>query len=380
MCPNYNSIQILQHPKLSHYLRNNKLTVSDSHVLSRSSATTLPRNTAAQPLSHHARAKVALTVRQAWKSNTLSKYESGVRNFTAFCDREGVSNQFRLPASERLLCAFAASLAGKRSGKTIRSDLSAIRAWHIVNDVPYTTGLQLQYTVKGALNMTPETSKRPLRPPVSWEMLDLLTKHLDYNDPEDICVLACALVATSGQARLGELLPTCTTKHDPSQQPSVFDLQPPSTAAGSRALHLPTSKTSGHAGATIYLCSQTDCSDPTGPLNIHLKINSPPPDYPLFAYRSNGGYVALTRRHFLGRCNEIWARNGLTPVSGHCFRIGGTTLLLLRGVSPDIVKAMGRWSSDAFLRYWRSLEILAPLHAELLAPYVSQTLSQTKLP
>lgn len=26
---------------------------------------------------------------------------------------------------------------------------------------------------------------------------------------------------------------------------------------------------------------------------------------------------------------------------------------------------MGRWSSDAFLAYWRNLEIVAPLHAEL---------------
>jgi hypothetical protein len=27
---------------------------------------------------------------------------------------------------------------------------------------------------------------------------------------------------------------------------------------------------------------------------------------------------------------------------------------------------LGRWSSDAFLRYWRSLELLAPLHIENL--------------
>jgi hypothetical protein len=155
----HNLRHVLHHPKLSHHLHNDNLTMPRTRDLHQTSLTTLPRKTAAQPLSHHARAKVAFTVRHAWKSNTLSKYESGVRNFTAFCNREGISNRFRLPASEHLLCAFAASQAGKRSGKTIRSDLSAIRAWHIVNDAPYTTGLQLQYTVKGALNMTPETSK-----------------------------------------------------------------------------------------------------------------------------------------------------------------------------------------------------------------------------
>jgi hypothetical protein len=67
----------------------------------------------ATPLSHHAQIKVAVTVHHAWKSNTRSKYKSGIRNFNMFCDREGIANHFRLPASEHLLCAFAASLAGE---------------------------------------------------------------------------------------------------------------------------------------------------------------------------------------------------------------------------------------------------------------------------
>jgi hypothetical protein len=226
--------------------------------------------------------------------------------------------------------------------------------------------------------MTPDSSKRPLRPPVSWEMLQILDRELDHNDPEDSCVLACALVATSSQAHLGELLPICASKHNPSKHPSVSDLQPPSTAAGSRALHLPTSKTTGQAGATIFLCSQNDSSDPNNALNTHLQINSPPRHYPLFSHRLRDGYVALTRRRFLTRCNFIWSKYNLPYITGHCFRIGGTTMLLLRGVSPHIVKIMGRWSSDTFLRYWRSLEILAPMHAELLAPYVSRILPHDK--
>ena len=228
--------------------------------------------------------------------------------------------------------------------------------------------------------MTPESSKRPLRPPVSWEMLAMSNSQLDHNDSKDICVLSCALVATSGQARLGELLPSCSLKHDPSQHPSVFDLQPPSTAAGSRALKLPTSKMTGHDGATIYLCSQNDCSDPNKPLDMHLRINNLPQDFPLFAYQSCGGFMALTKRHFLQRCNKVWAdsERGLLPFTGHCFRIGGTTMLLLRGVSPHIVKAMGRWSLDTFLRYWRSLEVLAPKHAELLAQHAPHVLPQTE--
>ncbi|KIK32047.1 hypothetical protein CY34DRAFT_40586, partial [Suillus luteus UH-Slu-Lm8-n1] len=69
----------------------------------------------------------------------------------------------------------------------------------------------------------------------------------------------------------------------------------------------------------------------------------------------------LTKRKFLLVCNSVWGAHGLPRISGHCFRIGGTTELLLRNVPPHIVKVMGRWSSDSFLRYWRNLEHIAPL-------------------
>ncbi|KAH7926292.1 hypothetical protein BV22DRAFT_983550, partial [Leucogyrophana mollusca] len=103
--------------------------------------------------------------------------------------------------------------------------------------------------------------------------------------------------------------------------------------------------------------------DPVAALDNHLFVNALPADAPLFAFSSPSGLRCLTKRKFLARCNSIWSAAGIPTLSGHSFRIGGTTTLLLSGVSPDVVKAMGRWSSDAFLRYWRSLELVVPLHA-----------------
>ena len=54
--------------------------------------------------------------------------------------------------------------------------------------------------------------------------------------------------------------------------------------------------------------------------------------------------------------NEIWNLEGLGECKGHAFRIGGTMHLLLLGVDPRIVMAIGRWSSKAFLRYWRNCD------------------------
>jgi hypothetical protein len=83
----------------------------------------------------------------------------------------------------------------------------------------------------------------------------------------------------------------------------------------------------------------------------------------LFTYMSSKGLRSLTKQRFLTRCNEIWTKRDFPRVTGHCFRIGGTTELLLAGVPPDVVKKMGRWNSDSFLRYWRSVDELANLHA-----------------
>ena len=148
------------------------------------------------------------------------------------------------------------------------------------------SSLLLRYTIKGACNMTPDSSKCPLRPPVSGEMLAMLSNELDHEDPEDACVLSCATTATMGQARLGELLSGSSSKHNPSAQPSFSDL---------RALRLPRTKTTGNAGATIFLCSQHDRTDPIGPLTCHILINDPPSHYPLFLYCSQGGYIALMK-------------------------------------------------------------------------------------
>ena len=71
----------------------------------------------------------------------------------------------------------------------------------------------------------------------------------------------------------------------------------------------------------------------------------------------------LSRAIFLRRLSKaaITARTG--ALQGHGFRIGGTLEYLLRGVAFDVVKAKGRWASDAFLDYLRR-------HAEIMAPYM----------
>jgi hypothetical protein len=48
-------------------------------------------------------------------------------------------------------------------------------------------------------------------------------------------------------------------------------------------------------------------------------------------------------------------------LNGHGLRIGGTTHLLLHGVDPWIIIKQVRWTSTAFLLYWRNVEEILPL-------------------
>ncbi|KAG1873658.1 hypothetical protein DFJ58DRAFT_759598 [Suillus subalutaceus] len=58
--------------------------------------------------------------------------------------------------------------------------------------------------------------------------------------------------------------------------------------------------------------------------------------------------MTLAVHKFLLVCNSVLAVHSLPRISHHCFCIGGTTTLLLRNMSPHVVKAIGRWSSDSF--------------------------------
>lgn len=320
-----------------------------------------------EPLSK----SIDYALQHAWAPGTLKGYNHGVNNFRRFCRNAGISANEQLPASEFNLCAFAAASAGLRSGKTARNDINGVRAWHIANDVPYAGSTRLSYVLRGVQNLTPKSSKRLPRPPVTSDMLIILHQNLDLALPFDAACLAAADTAHWGQARLGELLPATEAFYDPQFHPAVSDLLPLSVSHKSRKLRLPWTKTTKFAGAHILLCQQIGPSDPLAALDNHILVNRPPTNYPLFSYRNRTGHIALTKRKFLARCNEIWSAFGFKLITGHCFRIGGTTELLMRGVPPHIVKMMGRWSSDAFLTYWRELELIAPQYAVLLEPIVA---------
>ena len=126
-------------------------------------------------------------------------------------------------------------------------------------------------------------------------------------------------------------------------------------------LHLPHTKTHYH-GQDVILVDQHTPINPISLLRNQLHINNVSYNNHIFSYASADGMVSLTKGCFLCWCNEIWSALGYPRTTGHSFWIGGTTELLITGTPPNVVKATGQWSSESFLRYWHSLDDIAPFH------------------
>lgn len=139
------------------------------------------------------------------------------------------------------------------------------------------------------------------------------------------------------------------------------------------SVHAPWSKTTKTAGFDIIITDNGELTSPISALRHHQLCNaSVPVDAPFFAFETASGWAPMTRDWFLDRCGEVWTAAGLATLSGHCFRIGGATELLLRGTPPDIVAVQGGWKSRAFLEYWRKIESILPL-------FISNSFDQSRL-
>jgi hypothetical protein len=312
-----------------------------------------------QLLSSRSRRHVTRAIQNGWAGSTVKRYSGSIEQFIRFCDTEGVPSHLRFPADEFVLCAFAASSAGIHARTTPRGRLSALKAWHVAHNMEWKGSARLRYVLNGVHNLAPRGSRRPPRPPITASMISLLVEHLDLNSSLDAAVAACATTAFWGQCRLGELLPTSMSDTLSTPFPLRSSFKRSVRNPLSCIIHLPRTKTHHH-GQDIVLVEQANPSNPISLLKRHLRVNNVSNDSFLFSYTSKNGLSPLTKPIFLKRCNEIWHPLGYPRTTGHCFRIGGTTELLIAGIPPDIVKVTGRWSSDSFLRYWRSLDDIAP--------------------
>jgi len=206
--------------------------------------------------------------------------------------------------------------------------------------------------LKSADKAAPPASKRKKRLPATVGFIAAIRGQLDLESPLDAAIFACLTTTFYGAARLGEFTVKNLTSFDPLVhiKPADVSHDVDRNNLATTNFRVPRTKTSLH-GENVFWAKQDGPSDPETAWLNHLRVNQTPSGLHLFAYRWKREYRPLTKSKFITRISQAAKRAGVDPIQGHGIRIGATLEYLLRGVPFDVMKAKGRWASDAFRTY-----------------------------
>jgi len=229
-----------------------------------------------------------------------------------------------MPASHILLVGFVRAPKEKVSGKTIKSWLSALKAWHDTSHAPWHGDDHWVQMAHITANKEGTAFQKCQHAPVTIEHMSSLQKHLKLTDPLHTVLWATACVAFWGCRCLGELtvkllrnsdkdynvLHSATIRHKTHQDGS-----------SSASIPLPWTKTTKEEGGTAVLDAHDNDLCPVAALNNHLFINSNvPADAPLFTPETpDCGWSMMPKHQFMDECRQIWSWEGLQLVDGHSF-------------------------------------------------------------
>lgn len=315
--------------------------------------------------------RVKFLIAGAWSDNTHEVYGSGLLVYHVWCDLVKIPETNRAPASCDTILHFISALAGGYAGDAISNYVAAVRAWHILHDLPWNMSPEPYVNALKAANLaTPSSSRRKQRPPCLTEHIKLLGTSLDLSNPLHAAVWSCATALFYGMARSGELTVPKLNTFNPNLHPTVDNIRQDVDPNNLKvtAIHLPSTKARRREGKTtgedIFWGKQQAETDADNALQNHIKVNDPRPGEHIFSHTHGNNRRPLTKQILMRTINTALAPHGIY-LHGHSFRIGGTLERLLKGVPFDVVKSKGRWAGDSFKKYLRK-------NTEIMAPYVQQ--------
>ena len=287
--------------------------------------------------------------------------------FHIFCDHKGIEEEHRAPVNPTVIASFISTLAGTYSGSTIRNYVYGIRAWHIIHGAEWgVIENEMEALLKAGIKMSLKEARKREKEPWTVEYLTKVCKTLTTDDLKDAVIHACLTTAFWGTARLGEVTVPKLDGFNPSVHIKLSNIQHnvrDRNDLEETVIFIPWTKVAREKGENIFWAKQEGVVDPKNALENHIRVNNPPSEGHLFAFKHKDSMRPMTRTILLTRVTKIASDLGLPKIPGHRIRIGSTPEYLLRGVPFDVVKAKGRWQSEAFKGYLRK-------HAQIMAPYM----------
>ena len=313
----------------------------------------------------------------AYSDNTKKGMQTAERNFLRFCalfdihiDSNGITD-----ADLARYVAWLEAQPSITSAATISTYLSAgVRHYHQRRGLPWPqlkSRPPVALVMRGARRSLKAGTGTRQKLPITVPMLRAFRSHLFLGDPEHLCIwtaILCAFYALLRKANVAA--PSRGAPKPPELSPTAVagvlcrsDVEVVSRDHGNRTdtwLVLRDTKTIQFGERVLRLPLPTIPGDPlcpTAALHLYMEVTADRPrDTQLFGYvdRRTGQWIPLTHSVFVARIKDLVRLAGWDPAAyaGHSLRRGGATFAFSEAhLHPLLIKALGDWLSNAFMRY-----------------------------
>jgi hypothetical protein len=307
-------------------------------------------------------------------------YSSAQKRYLQFCESYNLA---AIPAVERVLLMYVTYLHDQKlKYSTIKTYLSALRSMHVLQGFP--NPLENCHRLQMALRSIQQASDAPIQKlPITVQLLcnirDVMGIH--YNDK---LMWAAMTLGLFGLLRAAEFTVTSSSGFNSQIHMTLSDIKLElSSQCKYMIVHIKRSKTCKHSsGVNVKIgCTETKVCALCAMVDFLAcrTLFDSNPHEPLFLYK-NG--ISLSREILVFNTRLYISMIGINPdrFTGHSFRVGGATSMAASGFTEWEIMMLGRWSSDAYLRYIKAPVELQASFAKRMASPQSKTLFSHLLP
>ena len=292
---------------------------------------------------------------------TWSSYNTAAGLLAKCCEEKGLKKE--LPVEEGTVLAFIHWLAYKRGNKatTIDTYLSGIRQLHVERGLPTDSIRTERVTtiIKGLKNKNlaeDRKNKIEKRKPITTDILTTLKKRLSESElagRDQRLVWTVSSLLFHGAFRIHELLCKVSGSFDPDFTLLGEDVKLV-RKGGEEVLQIKIKAPKEDKAGKSIIVDVFETGTELCPIRAYKKWSKfrvESKEQPMFRL---GSGIPLTGKKFneiVRRClkGEVEGMEGL--LSSHSFRAGTASMMAAIGYSDEEIKAVGRWSSRAFMEY-----------------------------